>query len=182
MEDNQTNQFITSKHATANREAGSLQIRLETASIKEKISTFLKGKVVSYNVDMETKKIRAVTQEIGKPKVNDRGYQDIMSFLECVVNHSTVMGNFNDESSLYNYLHRTFKDYIKHLWINMNHFGINPDEFGGIRTMLMSLIEAFMTRTIGDGERATIRETTIQRDSLVTDQRKTSFSPLKFFK
>lgn len=172
---------VTSKYAQNNREANSLKIRLETESIKEKISSYLTGRVKDYRQDAQGN-ISIEEKSIGQAKVNQIGYQAIMSYVESLVNKSTVMGNFPLTEDLYDFLKRSRKVFTMDLWINMHNYGIKSEEFGGIINNLFSLIEPFMTRTVGDGERATIRETTMQQDRVLNNSGGWSFNPGKLFK
>lgn len=172
---------VTSKYAQNNREANSLKIRLETESIKEKISSYLTGRVKDYKQDSQGN-ISIEEKSIGQAKTNQIGYQAIMSYVESLVNKSTVMGNFPLTEDLYDFLKRSRKVFTMDLWINMHNYGIKSEEFGGIINNLFSLIEPFMTRTVGDGERATIRETTMQQDRVLNNSGGWSFNPGKLFK
>jgi hypothetical protein len=171
---------VTAIQAQANREANSLKIRLETESIKEKISSFLNG--MSKGYFRNTKGDIEITNiESGVRKVNDVGYQFIMSHVEAIVNKSTVMGNFQQTSDLYGYLSRAREAFAWDLWENMTSYGIKESEFLGLIGNIYALIEPFMTRTIGDGERATIRDTTVQHDRVISGEDK-GFSIMRMFK
>lgn len=167
------------KYAQSNREANSLKIRLETNDIKLEISKFLTGRTRKYFLDPKTNDIEIKEVDTGVPQVNALGYQAVMSYVESVVNKATVMGNFPEMGDLYSYLRRSRRNFTLHLWINMYKFGIKTDEFKGMLNNIFSLIEPFMTRTVGDGERATIRETTIQQDRVLSGYPSASLNPFK---
>jgi len=183
-DDNQvpnTTQEAVAKYAQANRDANSLTVRLETDKIKEKISNYLLGISKIYKFEPTTQQLIIENKTLGSAKVSDYGYQAIMSFIECTVDKATAQGNFEEGTDLYDYLQRTREAFTLDIWVNMRKYGIKNDEMRGIINTLYALIEPFMTRTIGDGERATTRETTIQTDRTMTGSGGVHINPLSGF-
>lgn len=173
---------VSAKYAQSNRDADSLRVRLETEDIKDKVSNYLKGVEHVWEFEPKTQIPKLVAKKVGKRMVNDLGHQTIMAYVEAAVSKATVMGNFKETSDLYEYLRRTRRGLTKHLWINRYKYGIEVSEFEGILNTLYTLIEPFMTRTIGDAERGTIRETTVQQDRVLHGNTGFSFNPIKMFK
>ena len=163
-------------------DSNSLKVRLETDEIKAKISSYLLGTTKIPKLDPGSQTMVYVEVKVGEPKCNMAGYQAIMSTVEAYVNKATVQGNYKEINDMYNYLSRTRRQFTIDLWINMARYGIAPEEFNGILTEVYILVEPFMTRTIGDGERLTTRETTLQQDRVIQSSGGMSFNPFNLFK
>lgn len=144
----------------------SMQIRLDTESVKIKLSYFLKG----YYEDIEVKPDGSATKklrQLGQPKVNDIGYQSIMLFVEQAINPQTVQGNRGEED-FGKLMFRFRKSLTRDLWINMHTYDINEREFDGIVDAICIFAEPFLSRTINNKERDSYGQSWVQRDSNTT--------------
>jgi hypothetical protein len=162
-------------------DSNSLRVRLETEDIKTKISSYLLGTTRIPYFDEKSQTMMFKEVKVGEPKCNMAGYQAIMSVVEAYINRATVQGNYKETHEMYSYLTRTRKSFTMDLWINMAKYGIKDEEFNGILNEVYILVEPFMTRTIGDGERLTTRETTLQQDRVIQNSGGISFNPFKLF-
>lgn len=169
------------QYAKNNRDSDSLKERLDTEGIKLKIATYLTGTMIVETYDEKTQTRKKEVKSVGVRKVNQLGFQDIMSFVEAVVNKAVVQGNFPEIQDAYDYLIRIRKSFTIHLWINSQRFGIDVQDFRGILNEIFALIEPFMTRTIKDGERSVTRDTTVQQDRIIRGDRGLNFNPMKMF-
>lgn len=163
-------------------DSNSLKIRLESDDIKLKISNYLRGVTRIPVLDPKTGELTYKEEQVGSPKCNMQGYQAIMSVVEAYINRAVVQGNFATSDECYSYLVRTRKQLTIDLFVNLNKYGIRIEEFNGILNTIYIIVEPFMTRTIGDGERLTTRETTLQQDRVISNQGGLSLNPLNFFK
>lgn len=173
---------VSAKYAQSNRDADSLRVRLETDDIKDKIREYLTGITYKHVHNPNTNRVEVQPFKLGNPKVNDAGFQEIMSQVDALVNRGTVMGNFKESSDLYDFLERNRKSFSMHLWRNMHSYGIKDSEFNGICGKIYALIEPFLTRTIGDGERGVIRDTTVHQDRVISGAPKVGLNPFNLWK
>jgi len=149
--------------------ASALSIRLNTDSVVRKFELDLKGLREDIIIDKETGDEKIIFVPDGNPLANKLGQQAIMGHLNAVVNHQNVMGNMRvdnkgDEYALY--LRRTRRGIAQDLMTNLSRFGIAEDNFAGIMSRMMRLVEMITSRTINDGERRTYaKTTTVQENS-----------------
>lgn len=140
-----------------------LQIRLDTSNILEQAKLFLNSEAEIIKEDGEGKLLHQVVK-LGPPKANKRGTAGILNWLQMIVNPQVVQGNFpvtkGGESPMYNmFIEECQKDFGDFLMVNLYNYDIDDDEIQGIIDGIMNLIKAFMTRLIGDRERASYGQT-----------------------
>lgn len=134
---------------------GVISLRLDTDPIKEKLVKNLLA--ITEKIELKDGKI-IKTLEQGEAKVNTKGLQAIMQFLDVVFNSQTVQGYFKSEKEYGEWLYNFNMGLSKDLWINMYDYGISDEHFDGIIDSVMSCVEAFMTRPIEDRERRSYGE------------------------
>lgn len=141
----------------------SMQIRVDTESVKQKIRFYLKGFYEDLEID-DNGQAQMTIKSLGRPKVNDRGLQGIMSFVECTVNPQTVQGNRSEEDFgklMYNFRIGLARD----LFVNEHAYGIDETEYDGICDAICVMVEMFVSRTINNKERESYGQSWQQRDS-----------------
>lgn len=147
--------------------ASSLQIRLDTDPMLNRIDFMLRG----YREKLEIKDGNPVMTFVndGEALANDIGTQYILGWLRMVVNPQVVQGNFDDERYT-DFLCRHRKAIATNIMLNINRFSIKEENYGSIIDMIMSNLEAFMSRLIDNKERdsysSTIRSVESTNSSL----------------
>lgn len=150
-----------------------IQLRLDTQKLIKDIENQLKGVHVSLVYNAKTNEYTEVTEKLGTPLVNDQGFQNIMTFVISVINPHTVQGNTekDDYYELMYFINETLNEmFLK----NSEEWGINIDNAGQIIASIVSALQLFLSRTVGDKERESlkplIRERT-ERDKLQKEGR-----------
>lgn len=153
-------------------DSASMQIRLDTESVKTKLYFYLNGYYETLEVDHG--EVKKVLKKVGAPKVNDKGLQSIMLFVDQVMNAQTVQGN-RDSEDFGMLMWRFRKNITRDVWVNMNDYGIHESQFDGIIDSICLLVEPFLSRTINNEERKSYGLSWVQHDSnTVTGNQKKS--------
>ena len=143
--------------------AGIMQLRLDSEKVLERLRLFLEGVRLIVEID-DNGNQQLNKEQVSKPKANKEGINSLMSFLETKINPQVVQGffpsNAKGESEEYrNYICNVHDDLIDTLWTNNYVWKIKDEDLGLICDTMMGLIEPFMTRLIGDGERKSYANT-----------------------
>jgi len=136
-----------------------LKIRLNTAALIERFELNLKGFKEVIQQD-ENGKVSVQIVEIGEAKANDAGIQEILRWLEGVLDPAVVQGNYSEERYLAD-LYRIRIGLAVDLMINLNTFEIKEEDFEGIIDSIMAIIRPFLSRLLDNKERESY-ETTIK--------------------
>jgi hypothetical protein len=100
------------------------------------------------------KKVRKVKRKKGThPKANSQGISDIMSYMEKFVNSHTVQGNIIDRGELDRKMKFISNDIVLHFVANRSDWGITIADVDILISTSTNLIDQFLSRSIGDGER-----------------------------
>lgn len=134
-----------------------MHLRLNPEPLLDKINIFLRGeKEVAIEKDdgeIEVKKIK-----IGLRKANENGIQSIYNWISSIINVQVVQGNFPVDSNGFSLAYEDFVQYFReefceYLELNVYDFDISDNEFNGIIDFACRLVEAYVTRLIGNEER-----------------------------
>lgn len=146
--------------------AGSaLQMRLDVKEILQQAEMYLKGERFIWvdsdgNGTLDKREVWKGTQ-----LVSQEGLQNIMNFLNMIINNATVQGNFSDTKGKTGYLQyaeflcRTRKDLADHLMRNLKAYGIEERNYNGLISTIMRFIETFTTRLLYNEERKSYANT-----------------------
>jgi len=136
---------------------------LDSEKVLDRLRLFLEGMRYMTNLNDEGNQITTKV-EVTKPNANIEGINSLMSFLETKINPQVVQGFFpsdargnSEEYKLY--ICAVHDDLIDTLWANNKAWEVKDDDLGLICDTFMGLIEPFMTRLIGDGERKSYSQT-----------------------
>lgn len=154
---------------------GVVKLRIDAAPTLEKIQTYLKGKVTTYYRDQDGRLCKEDIQH-GEPKVNDEGFQDLMNFMENILNPMTVQGNF-DQERLSNYLKDCHDDLNKMIFCNAPAWAIKAKHQPTLTDSLMKFIEPYMTRLLNNLERESYAQTIKSSESSTVEQGKKGIWP-----
>lgn len=131
--------------------ASIVKYRLDTGEIIERIKEFLKGEVTITTIG-EDGNTKFTTLRSGEKLCNDKGIQGILSWVSFVINPQVVQGNYKEEWYV-EYIAHQRDDFADLLIIKMRDWEIDESDLHSIATQTMALIEPYMSRLIGDGER-----------------------------
>lgn len=163
--------------AKAQNQYNLMQIRLDPTQLIEQIRLFLNAEIESFT-QSEDGTLRREFISVGSPKANKKGIASILSWIQMTINPSVVQGNFpmdeRGKSSAYDrYIYDFQINLGHHLMVNLYEFGIDEDEFEGIIDSIMNMIQPFMSRCIGNKERASYSESLQEmRVERIQDSRK----------
>jgi hypothetical protein len=130
-----------------------LQLRLNTDPVLRQIESYLKGQIITTEIDTSSGMMFEKTRDVGIPLANEEGIQAIMSLLTALFNTQVVQGNFEDHAEYEDFLIRTRKDLADELIINRNKYGISREKLSAIISKIMRIVEVYMTRPIKNKER-----------------------------
>lgn len=130
-----------------------LSVRLDTKQMLEKFELFLRGERIIEKMTPQGHIILTKERnEAAMPKANERGINDIMSFLHANVNPQTVQGNMsNDEyiSHITSIHHRLNEA----LFLNFYEWELTVGNYQMIISTLIPQLKAFYTRLKDNLER-----------------------------
>jgi hypothetical protein len=158
--------------------AASLQIRLDTDTVKNNLAPFFRGAKYTTVMNKDGKPENIVVWE-GLPLCNDQGYQAILTWLNVVVNPQVIQGNMEDRDFFGEYMMNLHKDITEDLMLNRNSYGIPLRQVAKIIHNLTDLAYPILTRTLYDKERLGMNNTTKIQESM-TSQPSGGFS-IPFF-
>lgn len=179
MKEEQSNQTTRYQfEAEAFAAASALQIRLDSDTVVRAFELDLRGlrEVIVVDKDGEEK---IGFESVGNPLANKLGQQSIMGHIRAVINNQVVQGVLqrnNKYDDYAEYLQRTRVDIAKDIMTNLRLYGIKEDDFGGLMSKIMRLVELFASRTINDGERKTFSKTTTVNENSSSQVRGNKFS------
>jgi len=160
-----------------------IQIRLNTKDLIDKIEVFLRGYKIIYSYDKNNKLIseKVIT---GVEKCNENGIQSLLNWLNGTINPQVVQGNFRldektGESSAYNnYIQEYNLDLTTYIFENLYEWEIKEPDINGIINFIMLLVQPFMSRLIDNKERESYGESLRSIESNSIQQEKTGFMGL----
>lgn len=140
-----------------------MQLRLDSKEVLERLRFFLEGTRIVTDVDDEGQQIYKKIQ-VTEPKANSEGVNSLMSFLETKINPQVVQGFFPSDakgnSQAYdNYLADVHESLLDIVITNCEDWDMRDEDLSLIIDTFMQMIEPFMSRLIGDGERKSYSQT-----------------------
>lgn len=138
--------------------SNSLKLRLDTQHLLEQIELNLKGYKEVIRVDAKTGIPQVDRIRIGEPKANDLGIQEILRWLNNVINPAVVQGNYKEER-YQDDLYRIRVSLAQDLMTNLDRYGINENDYEGIIDSFMATIRPFLSRLIDNKERESYEAT-----------------------
>lgn len=141
-----------------------LKIRLDTQPLVDQVELFLRGARLIVEQDEQTGKIRTKKLDMGFPKCNDRGVQDLLQWVVMHVNPQTVQGNFyvdkhGSSQKFEDFLYWFRVDLITEIIRNAYNWEIMDDDIEGIHNRICNLVELFLSRLLANKERESYGET-----------------------
>lgn len=148
-----------------------LNIRLNTEPVVQRYELLLKGEKVDYFVD-DSGELKEVKTQVGIPKANSTGIQNIINWISGVINSQVVQGNFMIDKKGYSEKYENFvcwfrKDFGDYLVANIYTFDIDEMEIMGLIDQALFMVMPFMSRLIGNEERKGFGQSVKQTDTSV---------------
>jgi len=138
--------------------AGVISIRLNTDPMINKIELYLKGQESRY-IESKDGLVQEELFNIAQSKANVQGVFSIMSWIKATINSQIVQGNFRTFDELYIYLREYRMNLSENIMINLYDWEVEERDFEGIIDMIMSMVEPFMSRLVGNKERESYTNT-----------------------
>lgn len=156
-------QEIVETNNSSYNTASVLQYRLNTEEIIKKIEVFLRGEIITYNVD-ESGEYKSVKVKIGEKKANDLGIQGILNYISALVNPQTVQGNFKRDQ-FGEYLFIVNINLADMMVTNQYRWELDDDDIEPIIDFIMDMLTPFMSRLIDNKERDSYGNSLVHRES-----------------
>jgi len=135
-----------------------MELRLSVREPIFEIYKYLTGKMTIPVYDPDLGEYKHVEKSFGNPKANDEGIHSLMMFVNSVINTATVQGNF-DINQYSDYIADKRDELRRMIVVNSYKWKIPDNYLSMITDTIMAFIEPFISRTIGDGERGSYRDT-----------------------
>jgi len=155
----------------ARNEYSALKMRLDVQHLHEKIEYFLRG--YQYNIKLIDGRPNVEKVKMGEQLANEKGIQNIMSWITMSINTQTVQGNFPADKHGYSV---TYEQAIKsfrlnfgdNLILNLYKWDVDEDQAEGMIDRICFMFEAFLSRCIENKERESYSETirTIENNTM----------------
>jgi hypothetical protein len=88
-----------------------------------------------------------------KPKANKQGVEDIISYVEKLVNSHTVQGNTDSLNEHRDRLRAISNDITMHFMVKRIDWGIDINDIDSISSNAINLLDIFLSRTLFNKER-----------------------------
>lgn len=149
MESTDKQQSMTSN--TAFLHPNVLQFRLDTSDLIANLQKFLSGKILipQPQPDGSTK---IVEQSIGDKICTQKGSQQIVNYVQGIINPSVVQGNYTLEQ-YQNHVNRIHQAISRQLLVNYHDWEMNYEDLEFVNDFIMNLVETFLSRLIDNKER-----------------------------
>lgn len=171
QEEQQENQLARAEQRRNMNDFNVIRMRLDTHELLDQIELFLRG---SRYTLQQNEQGRYTSQEIkmGSPKANKLGIQSIMNWLTGTINPHVVQGNFPVDKHQYSpnyerYIEEFQLNIGKYLVLNCYEFGLEEEEIEGMIDFIMNVTIPFMSRLIGNKERASYTKTMETKEAVV---------------
>lgn len=93
------------------------------------------------------------------PKANSQGVEDIINYVEKLINNHTVQGNIESVEQFRNLMRCVSNDLTIHFIVKREDWGIKENDIDFLIVGAINLIELFLTRTLFNEERKGYGET-----------------------
>lgn len=128
-----------------------IKMRLDTAKLLADLEAFYKGaRVIGYTE--QNGAIIPQFEEIGQPRMNSKGIQDMMSWLSGLFNPQTVQGN-KEKKDFEIFMCNLQADIASNLMDKMPDYDIDESDYNGIIDKTLAAADMFFSRTIDNLER-----------------------------
>lgn len=134
-----------------------IEMRLDTTKLLDNCRLFLSGREEKV-IKLPDGTITTEYQQIGEPRLNEKGVAALMQDLNLIFNPSVVQGNYGMDR----YLHeiKTIRiSLAKKLMLNLYKWEISSREYEGIIDGIMVSVKAYLSRLIDDKERESYKDT-----------------------
>lgn len=130
--------------------ANILQVRLNTEPIVQRVEKHLGVRRVYF--EDEAGNIKEEILLGNNPRCNIKGAEQILSFVENIINPQVVQGNFDEEEYRY-YISNARQDLAEEIFIHADDWNIADQDQEFITDSIMNLIKPFISRLKFNKER-----------------------------
>jgi len=154
------------------QDSSTIAYRLDTEPLKNKIQIYLGGYERQIIQDEAGNKTTEWKSQPELRKMNDKGVQSVMNLIEMNINSSVVQGNLDRDEWV-----RMTADFhyelSKHLFLNQQKYALSNDDIEAVVEAIFQLVKKFTSRTIGDGERESYKNTMSVNENQTVNQQRT---------
>lgn len=134
-----------------------IKMRLDTEKLLDQLEAFYRGSRVSGYEEREGIIVPRFS-DIGRPRMNDQGIQDLMSWLTSLLNPATVQGNKNT-MEYGEFMGNLHADIAEALITNIHQYEIDERDYNAIVDKTLAALDMFFSRTIDNLERESYSQT-----------------------
>lgn len=133
------------------------RLLIETDSYINRIQLTLENKyiekrrILKNGVEEYKQELRQIPNT--RPLANNFGISQIMGHLKGKISHVTGLGNISEDRYRI-FMGRFIKDFARQLIGHAEEWGVRPQDIRDIRRIIVDGVELFLTRPLGDKERA----------------------------
>lgn len=157
------------------------EIRLKTDVLLKEIAASLRGKRIEVEQVFDGEKIffKEKTYDIGEPLMNNKGIQNVLMFLQSIVNPATVQGYIEN--------HRRLDVFLQNVHYNLNwnlmnnYYKWEIIDYDMVIDTIMAQLELFVSRTVDNLERESYTPTIRSYETLKTAGAEEKNNILPFF-
>lgn len=156
------------------QDSSTIAYRLDTENLKNQIKIYLGGYEREIRVDPETGEKKGVWKtNPSLRKMNDRGIQSVMSLIEMNINSAVVQGNL-DRDDWIRMTADFHEELLKHLFLNQRKYELHNNDLESVVESCFQLVKKFTSRTVGDGERESYKNTMSVNENQTVEQNRAS--------
>lgn len=152
-------------------------MRIDARELIAELEAFYRGTRIT-GWREENNDVVPTFNQFGTARMNEKGLQDMMSWLKSLVNPQTVQGNMTD-IDLSNYLADVQADLSTNLMENLQNYDIKESDYNGIVDKTMHLITPFFTRMKDNLERESYAQTTRSVETMSERNKGFSLNPFR---
>ena len=169
QEQQQTSGISTSNQAYI-QSASFMMMRLDTRALVKDIKNFLASKEVYLKQD-DKGEFYEEEEKIGRPLANEEGIMKICNIIRMRVNHHVAQGNFK-EDHYWQFIMRARKELTETIIMKCYDWEIDDSDLNTVIDEICALIEAFLTRPIGNEERKSYSQQLAAREVITNNPKK----------
>lgn len=154
-----------------------IKLRLDPSNVIDKFELFLRGAELKIIKDEDGYPVRSKVV-LGIARANDNGIAAIKNHVEMIVNTATVTGNRNKEEHVA-YVCDCMEALADDLFDNLYKWGVDECDYSTILNRVWALIDPFTSRTINDGERRSLANQIVHKESNTLQEKKGGWNIFK---
>jgi hypothetical protein len=179
--DDEFSNYSETTYTPRNNDGETFKIRNDPSPLLEKFKLdLLSAYKVEEIIRLESGEERTITKikrkKNTRPMANKQGVEEIMLYLTHYINNATVQGNFTTGDEYNKRMRYISVDITRHFITRRANWDVRIDQIDMLIANAVNLIDIFLTRPLGDGERKSYGESFKENTSRnIDDKKKTNW-------